>query len=161
MTFADELVLRMAVPEDIPALLDILVQVGRVHAEGRPDLFCEGACKYTAEELSDILKDADRPILLACRGEQVLASAYLQLQRREQTHVVRARKSVYVDDFCVRADARGSHVGTFLMQQVIAFAKQRGADEVTLNVYEFNRSAICFYESLGMTTCSRHMELLL
>ena len=44
---------RPARPEDIPAILELLVQVDMVHHEGRPDLFKGPATKYSAEELEE------------------------------------------------------------------------------------------------------------
>ena len=35
--------IRMAKPEDIPGLIDLLLQVGEVHHKIRPDLFRAGA----------------------------------------------------------------------------------------------------------------------
>lgn len=146
---------------DIPEMLRILRQVGGVHAQGRPDKFKPGACKHSAESLAQLLSDSNQPVFCLREGEKLLATAYLQIHRQEENSVLRRRLTVYVDDFCVDAAARGRHLGTRLMEHVIAYAKELGADEVLLNVYEFNASAIAFYESLGMKTQSRHMELLL
>ena len=44
--------IRRARQEDIPGILDLLVQVDMVHHRGRPDLFKGPATKYSAEELS-------------------------------------------------------------------------------------------------------------
>ena len=35
--------IRFAKPSDVPAILDLLRQVGQVHHEGRPDIFRLGA----------------------------------------------------------------------------------------------------------------------
>ncbi|MBR6556010.1 MAG: GNAT family N-acetyltransferase, partial [Clostridia bacterium] len=108
-----------------------------------------------------ILADDDQPVFCVRDGENLLATAYLQIRRVEENSVLRRRLTVYVDDFCVSSESRGLHVGTRLMEHVIAYAREIGADNVLLNVYEFNTAAIRFYESLGMTTESRHMELAL
>ena len=46
---------RSAEARDIPAILDLLVQVDMVHHNGRPDLFKGPATKYSAEELERII----------------------------------------------------------------------------------------------------------
>ncbi|MBO5646541.1 MAG: GNAT family N-acetyltransferase [Clostridia bacterium] len=146
---------------DIPEMLRILREVGAVHAEGRPDKFKAGACKYDDAALRVILADDDQPVFCVRDGENLLATAYLQIRRVEENSVLCRRLTVYVDDFCVSSESRGQHVGTHLMEHVIDYAREIGADNILLNVYEFNTAALRFYESLGMTTESRHMELAL
>ena len=48
---------RFACEKDIPQMNSLLYQVERVHQQGRPDLFKEGAKKYTDNELKDMLKE--------------------------------------------------------------------------------------------------------
>ena len=38
--------IRFAKPQDVPGIIKLLQQVGRVHHEGRPDLFRATAQKY-------------------------------------------------------------------------------------------------------------------
>ena len=51
------MLIRRAQEKDIPAIHDLLLQVLRVHHEGRPDLFKPEARKYTDDQLREILKD--------------------------------------------------------------------------------------------------------
>ena len=50
---------RRAEARDIPAILNLLVQVDMVHHNGRPDLFKGPATKYSAEELQAIIADEE------------------------------------------------------------------------------------------------------
>ena len=54
---------RMAVEKDIPKIGDLLLQVDLVHHNGRPDIFKIGR-KYSDEQLTELLKDTQRPILV-------------------------------------------------------------------------------------------------
>ena len=56
--------IRLAEEKDIPKIEDLLLQVDLVHYNGRPDIFKMGT-KYSAEELKELLKDAQRPILVS------------------------------------------------------------------------------------------------
>ena len=58
------MVIRKAQEKDIERIYQLLEQVLRVHANGRPDIFKVGT-KYSAEELKVILKDESRPILVS------------------------------------------------------------------------------------------------
>ena len=48
--------IRFAIKEDIPGILELLRQVGRVHHEGRPDLFRNNAQKYDADQVLAMLE---------------------------------------------------------------------------------------------------------
>ena len=58
------LIVRRAEARDIPAILDLLVQVDMVHHNGRPDLFKGPATKYSAAELEKILADEETPVFV-------------------------------------------------------------------------------------------------
>jgi GNAT superfamily N-acetyltransferase len=58
-------------------------------------------------------------------------------------------KSLYMDDLYVRPEYRGSGVGTMLINQVIAFAKDENCRKLHWQVSEWNQPAIDFYKSLG------------
>ena len=45
-----------------------------------------------------------------------------------------------------------------LMHKMQAWAIEKGATSIELNVYEFNETAISFYEKLGYRTLSRKMS---
>ena len=57
-------------------------------------------------------------------------------------------KTLYIDDICVDEKARGQGVGRTLYDAVIAFAKESGCYNVTLNVWTCNEGALKFYETM-------------
>ena len=69
--------IRRAGEGDIPRMGELLLQVCRVHHQGRPDLFREGGRKYSDVELLELLKDERRPILVAVdESDRVLGYAF-------------------------------------------------------------------------------------
>ena len=63
------MVIRFATNSDVPAILELLRQVGGLHHEGRPDIFRAGAQKYSASEVIALLADPIKPIFIAAEGE--------------------------------------------------------------------------------------------
>ena len=63
--------IRKARGEDLPTLARLLLQVQAVHAEGRPDLFRQGARKYRDDEIEAILKNDQTPVFVAERDGTV------------------------------------------------------------------------------------------
>ena len=73
--------IRYAQERDVPRLEELLVQVCNVHHAGRPDLFRAGGQKYDRGQLLDLLRDENRPILVAADGEdRVVGYAFCVLQ---------------------------------------------------------------------------------
>ena len=153
---------RRAEARDIPALLRLLVQVNRVHHEGRPDLFNGPTTKYDAEELRAILRDDDAPVFVAVDGRgEVLGHGFCAVRRQANTRLMAERATLYVDDICVDEAARGRGVGRALYGRILECARERGCYNVTLNVWTCNPGAMAFYEKLGMRPYRVGMETIL
>ena len=152
---------RRAEARDIPAILDLLVQVDMVHHNGRPDLFKGPATKYSAEELERILVDEETPVFV-CTDEQnrVLGHGFCVMQH-SGGQFMEEHTTVYIDDICVDEEARGRGVGRALYEHILAFAREKGAYNVTLNVWTCNPGAMAFYERLGLTPYKVGMEKIL
>ncbi len=73
--------------------------------------------------------------------------------------ILRPMTFAYIDDFCVKASKQKNGIGRLLFDYVVSYAKSEGALSLQLIVWEFNKDAIKFYESLGMTVRNRRMEL--
>lgn len=139
----------------------LLSQVLMVHAEGRPDLFRAGTRKYTDEELLSIFSDDTHPVFVAVDGGRVLGHAFCEVQDFRGSNNMQPYLSIYIDDICVDEKSRGQHVGTALYQHVLAYARELGCYNVTLNVWTCNPGAQRFYEAMGMTPLKTCLEQVL
>ena len=152
---------RFAAEGDIPAIMRLLEQVNRVHYEGRPDLF-RLATKYTDDELLAIINNEDTPVFV-CTDEDghVLGHGFCVMQRPENTRLLQDILTLYIDDICVDEAARGRHVGRAIYEHILAYARERGCYNVTLNVWSCNPGAMKFYEKLGLVPYKVGMEKVL
>lgn len=152
---------RRAEARDIPAVMELLKQVNRVHYEGRPDLF-QPATKYTEDDLRAIMGSDRTPVFVCTDSDgRVLGHGFCVLQRPENTRLLQDILTLYIDDICVDETARGRHVGRMIYEQIVAYARQRGCYNVTLNVWTCNPGAMKFYERLGLTPYKIGMEMIL
>ena len=152
---------RRAEARDIPAIMELLRQVDQVHHEGRPDLF-KLSTKYTEAELRDILVNEKTPVFVCVDDAgRVLGHGFCVLTRPENTRLLNDILTLYIDDICVDEAARGNHVGKMIYEHIVAFARQCGCYNVTLNVWCCNPGAVRFYESLGLKPQKIGMEQLL
>lgn len=154
--------IRPAEEKDIPRLGDLLVQVCRVHWEGRPDLFRDGGRKYSDGELRVLLRDPDRPVLVALdETGQVQGYAFCVLQRHQGEGSFQDMTTLYLDDLCVDEACRGRHAGRQLYDAVLALAREKGCYNVTLNVWACNAGAMRFYQGCGLQTQKIGLEVVL
>ncbi len=154
--------IRRAEERDIPRMGELLLQVCRVHHDGRPDLFRAGGRKYDDEELRVLLKDAERPILVALdETGLVLGYAFCVYQRHQGEGSFNDMTTLYLDDLCVDESCRGQHVGRALYEAVLDMAREAGCYNVTLNVWSCNESAMRFYEKCGLKPQKLGMECIL
>jgi ribosomal protein S18 acetylase RimI-like enzyme len=153
---------RRAVKEDIPRLLELLVQVDMVHHNGRPDLFNGPATKYSADELEEILADDKTPVFVCVDEEdRVMGHMFCEYQQSGSTPVQTDIRTLYIDDICVDEAARGRGVGRTLYNFATEFAKKEGFYNITLNVWCCNPGAMEFYKSMGMEPYKIGMEHIL
>lgn len=153
--------IRFARGQDVPGIIKLLKQVGRVHHEGRPDLFRKNAQKYGPSQVMDMLGNVDTPIFVAVEDGKVLGYGFCILEQFQQHPVMNDRTTLYIDDLCVLAECRGKHIGTAIYNEILRYAKYRGCYNVTLNVWSCNESAMKFYESLGLKPQKVGMEAIL
>jgi GNAT superfamily N-acetyltransferase len=78
---------------------------------------------------------------------------------RPETPFMFERDYLDVDEFCVDEACRRTGVATELIGFIRTYAKAEGFDRVELNMWEFNRDALAFYEAVGFTTYRRYMEM--
>ncbi len=154
--------IRRAHLNDIPRIMDLLLQVGMVHHQGRPDLFRGHATKYTPEELSAILQDENAPVFVSADdGDTVQGYAFCIFQQHVGSHILTDVRTLYIDDLCVDESHRGQHIGQGLYRHVLDFARESGCYNVTLNVWSCNESAMRFYEKCGLKPQKIGMETIL
>ena len=154
--------IRPAEERDIPRMGELLLQVCRVHHQGRPDLFRDGGRKYSDEELRALLRDGERPILVAeDETGWVAGYAFCIFQRHQGEGSLRDLTTLYLDDLCVDESCRGWQVGWSLYEAVLELARTSGCYNLTLNVWSCNESAMRFYERCGMRPQKVGMEVIL
>ena len=151
--------IRKALEKDIDRINELLYQVQKVHSGKRPDIFQNGKKKYNSEQIASIIKDENTPVFVAVEdNDTVWGYAFCIFEIIENHPSLATRKTLYIDDLCVDENIRGQKIGTKLYEYVLDFAKQNNFDNITLNVWCLNESAMKFYEKCGLTPLKITME---
>ena len=152
---------RRAIPRDIPAIMNLLVQVNMVHHNGRPDLFKGPTTKYTADELAAILSDDATPVFVCVDDRDRVLGHGFCVKQHSGGQLMEEHDTLYIDDICVDEAARGQNVGRAIYEHILDYARSLGFYNVTLNVWSCNPGAMKFYEKLGLTPYKVGMEQIL
>ncbi|MFW6162461.1 MAG: N-acetyltransferase family protein [Planctomycetota bacterium] len=155
---ADALTIRPAAEEDYSAACALLDELDALHREELPRVFRDPETVARSRDyVGSILADDDQALLLAEGDGEAVGLAHAAMRESRDFPILVARRSAVVENLVVAPAWRRRGVGRRLMDAVEAWAQERGASEIELNVWEFNRQAVGFYQVLGYQTVSRRM----
>ena len=149
--------IRPATASDYESVASLENQVFTLHQQHRPDIFRPG---YSLKESGyrRLLADETATVLVAAADETRIA-AFCILKKIEHVNKVNRRyTSLFIDDFCVGDGFRHQGIGKALLGCIRELAAEMGARNIELNVWQFNRPAISFYQSMGFTPQRQRME---
>lgn len=154
--------IRAAVLEDCERIRPLQKEIADLHHDGRPDLFRTEARYFSQDAFKERLEDPKHTILIAETDEgQVVGYAFAWvISYRNHTALV-DHDSFYIDDICVLNAFQRAGIGRRLFECCKQKAEEQGYKTMELGVWAFNKKAIAFYESLGMTERIKKMEYLL
>ncbi|MBQ1820150.1 MAG: GNAT family N-acetyltransferase [Clostridia bacterium] len=151
--------IRFAVESDLKRVNALRRQVNELHVKGKPEIFKPGFPKELEDHVYTVFRDPEQRIAVAERDGALCGFAVLHHIVRPETPFMKVRDCLDIDEFCVDAAFRRQGVGTALIAFVRAYAKERGFSRIELNMWEFNRDALAFYEAVGFKTYRRYLEL--
>ena len=152
---------RFARKEDYEAINALRAPVCALHSNGYPALFKPVFAKDHQERVLKMMEDPEQDVLVAEENGQLLGFAMAEYIKREETNSIYAVHEAHIVEIGVDETSQGKGIGTALIQAVKDAAKVRGCRSVQLDVWEFNKSALRFYEKLGFVTLRRKMEQVL
>lgn len=150
---------RLAKKEELERVNEIRKMVNDIHVLGRSDIFRAGFTEELKNYIYDIWNAENKDIIVAERDGVLCGFACVQYVDKPENPFMNARRFYAVEEFGVDEKFRRQGVGTEIINFIRQDAKRRGLDKVELNMWEFNKSALAFYEAVGFKTFRRDMEL--
>jgi ribosomal protein S18 acetylase RimI-like enzyme len=141
---------RPATPNDIAAIVGLLRE-GDAHHRPFDELAVrqEDASEPDTGFLSSAMSDPDVLLLVAEQDEAVVGFVRATLGEKSETRLRRAMRGATIEELVVSKAARRRGHASGLMDRVRAWAREAGAERVTLRVFAANTAALRFYEALG------------
>lgn len=149
---------RFAEEKDLERINELRKQVNDMHVRGRPDIFKPGFCREMQDLARELLQSEDGNIIVAERKGVICGMACVAYITKPESPYNLERKIYHVEEIAVDEGVRRQGTGTEMMEFMRQDARRRGFDRIELDVWEFNESAIEFYESNGFVVFRRFME---
>ena len=150
---------RFAEEKDLPRVNELRRQVNELHVQGKPEVFKPGFCPELRDYVQVVFADENKKIAVAEREGRIVGFAVLNHITRPENPFMFARDFLDIDEFGVDEACRRQGVATELVAFIRDWAKAQGYKRIELNMWEFNQSALAFYEAAGFATFRRYMEM--
>lgn len=130
------------------------------HVNNRPDIYkCLGIeTSSKSWGFESLLKNKNCILIGAEINGDLAGICVMTIREPSKNPCVVPRVRVYIDDICVSEEYRRKGIGTALYDKAVQYARQIKADSIELMVWNFNKIALEFYKSLGMSVQSYIME---
>ncbi len=150
---------RFAREEDLERVNELRKQVNDVHVAGKPDVFKPGFCEELRNHIHTIWANPNEKIAVAEINGQVCGFAVLNHIVRPENPFMFERDFLDIDEFGVDEGCRRQGAAAAMIRFIREWAKEQGFRRIELNMWEFNRGALAFYEAAGLATYRRYMEV--
>ena len=130
-----------------------------LHVEGVPDIFKPGFCEELRNFIHVIREDPNKEIIVAESDGTVCGFAVLNHVVRPENPFMYERDFLDIDEFGVDESFRRRGVADAMIRFIRNYAKEKGYRRLELNMWEFNRGALAFYEAADFKTYRRYMEI--
>ncbi len=150
---------RFADEKDLDRVNELRRQVNALHVAGKPDVFKPGFCDELRNYIHVIFHDPEQKIVAAVADEKLYGFAVLHHINKPENPYMYERDFLDIDEFCVDQACRRQGIASAMIRFIKDYAKEQGYHRIELNMWEFNRDALTFYEAAGFTTFRRYMEM--
>ena len=145
-----DFLVREAHREDYEQLDGLFADLDVVHRQALPAIFQEaGRPARSKKYIFDIITNENAALFIAeCNG-QIVGFIQLLIKETPNIPIMVPRRYVVIDDLLVKENFRRFGVAKSLVTRVHEWALANDISQVELNVWEFNKIAVTFYEKIG------------
>ena len=154
-----QVIIRFAREDELDRVNELRRQVNDLHVEGVPDIFKPGFCEELRNFIHVIREDPNKEIIVAESDGTVCGFAVLNHVVRPENPFMYERDFLDIDEFGVDESFRRRGVADAMIRFIRNYAKEKGYRRLELNMWEFNRGALAFYEAADFKTYRRYMEI--
>jgi ribosomal protein S18 acetylase RimI-like enzyme len=154
-----EIGVRKATAADYSSVCELFDEVDALHRDNLPHIFRKpDRAAREKDYYLGLIADENVGLWVAEVGGNLVGFVHTILRDTPAVPVLVPRRYAIVECIVVRSGFQNHGTGRILMDKMQEWAIAKGATSLELHVYEFNETAISFYERLGYRTFSRKMS---
>ena len=133
-----------AAAQDIPALADLLALLFGIEQDFQPDL------EKQKKGLALLISQPENRVIKVAKNQQgeILGMVSAQLV----ISTAQGSPSAWIEDMVIQESHRGEGLGKSLLNEILLWAKSKGATRAQLLVDTENKPALGYYQHLGWET---------
>lgn len=148
---SEELVIREAIPDDSKNLIKFLEKVSHESTFIEHESLENVTEEDEMRSIDGIFNSPADELILAILGEDIIGFARLEkVDQYESEFGIVVEKALW-----------NQGVGSYLMEDILAYAKESPIRKVSLEVYKKNPAAIHLYQKHGFTTRSKKSKTII
>ncbi len=157
----NDLTIRLVDTDDLSALCKLYVEFHEFHVRGVPDrLLSLGPtatydCAKLYPNLEKIIQNSEAALFLAEIAHHPVGLAEVYIRQDEANSAKVVRRHGHLQSLMVQEAHRHQGIGTCLLAAAEQWARQQGATEMQLDIWEYAGGPLHFYEHLGYRTLRR------
>lgn len=106
----------------------------------------------------DYFENDDKFIIVCEKDGEIVGFSCLEIVKKPDSPYCFSREFLRVVEIGTDENHRRQGIGSEIFDFIKNFAKEKGFNKIELDMWEFNESALKFYESMGFKTYRRYMD---
>jgi len=155
-------IIRLATEQDIEGMILLYTEFHEFHVRGVPDRL-RTPDTYDDTKLQNalhgILQRDDAQIFVADLDGTLVGLAEVYVREDEPNPFIVAHRYSHLQSLIVTEPLRKIGLGKQLVMAAHQWAKEQGATEMQLDIWEFPEGPLHFYEALSYHTLKRHLVI--
>lgn len=152
-----DVLIRPALPPDLPAVIALWRQLQDINASFDPRLTLgESAADWFIGYLADQLDNPNMAVLVAEQEKTIIGYTFGQIMRRP---TLASGDCGYVADVCVEEAWRGQGIGRQLYEHLRAWFRANGITAIEVQVVRANPASQAFWRKMGYSEFLRTLRV--
>jgi diamine N-acetyltransferase len=151
--------IRTATANDYENLCELFNEIDTLHYVNLPHIFQKpNGPAREKDYFLGLVTDENIGLFVVEMDQKLIGFVHVLVRDTPVFPIIIPQHYAVIDGIAVKSEFQNYGIGKMLMEKAQAWATTKGAVFIELNVYEFNRNAISFYERLGYQISSRKMR---
>ena len=139
--------IRNATIDDYSDIISLYMQSDFYHFVNEPYIYAQTDTNFRSREyIQQIIENNESVFLVVESNKEIVGFIYAYRETKGSLPIHANRTYLYIDNIVVKNSEQHKGYGKALLAEVIRIAKEKKYNDVVLNGYSFNVSAIKLYQ---------------